>query len=617
MLPPPPVQRTAGVFVNRLVVAVRRILSHAGFPLLVGLLLGLPLRVAAAHEVPSRVLVTAIVRVDGGLLRAIVRVPLNAMRDVDFPLRGGGLLDMAQADSALHDAAQLWIASGLVMRAGDTVLGAPRVLRVRASLPTDGAFVSYAAALAQLNGAPLPPTTDIPAPQAMLDVLLEWPTPLAAGTLSADPQWAHLGVETTTVLRFTTDGSTERALTWLGTPGPVQLDPRWWHAAWRFVRWGVTHMLGGIDHILFVLCLVAPVRQLRPLVGIVTAFTVAHSITLGASALGYAPTALWFPPLVEVLIAASIVYMALENLVGATLHRRWMMAFAFGLIHGFGFSGALRDTLQFAGNHLLVALAAFNIGVELAQLGVLVVALPVLNVVFSRIVPERTGVLVLSALIAHEAWHWMTSRFETLREYRFSWPVLDAALAVVVIRVAMAGIAVGAVAWGLSLVLARWSLVPIRRSATLALLLAGSSIALAPRDVRAQVAPRSTAVGVYTAEQATKGREVFNGACLGCHTTATHMGPAFQQRWFGRSLAELFDYVSNLMPKAAPASLSEDEYVWVVAYILRLNGMPPGRAELTADPTWMRAVRIDSLAASVGRGHSIGNRSSPSVHGVR
>ena len=142
----------------------------------------------------------------------------------------------------------------------------------------------------------------------------------------------------------------------LGDPGLVRLDPRWHQAAWRFVQLGFGHILDGIDHLLFVLCLVIPFRRLRPLVAIITSFTVAHSITLIASASGFAPDALWFPPLIEVLIALSIVYMAFENIVGPKLERRWIIAFAFGLVHGFGFSFILRNSLQFAGAHL----AAFD-----------------------------------------------------------------------------------------------------------------------------------------------------------------------------------------------------------------------------------------------------------------
>src|SRR5262249_19145907 len=152
--------------------------------------------------------------------------------------------------------------------------------------------------------------------------------------------------------------------------------------------------LDGIDHLLFLFCLVIPFRRMRALVLIVTAFTIAHSITLIASASGFAPDALWFPPLIETLIAVSILYMALENIVSAAnLQRRWAIAFGFGLVHGFGFSFALRETLQFAGSHLLTSLLAFNVGVELGQLLVLAVLVPALSLVFRFVVAERMGVV--------------------------------------------------------------------------------------------------------------------------------------------------------------------------------------------------------------------------------
>jgi mono/diheme cytochrome c family protein len=109
----------------------------------------------------------------------------------------------------------------------------------------------------------------------------------------------------------------------------------------------------------------------------------------------------------------------------------------------------------------------------------------------------------------------------------------------------------------------------------------------------------STMAGVYTSEQADQGKEVFAGNCLGCHTTASHTGPAFLGRWMGRPLAELFDYLSSGMPKSAPGSLTEDEYVWVTAYILKLNGMPAGKTPLTGDLEALATVRVDT-AAGVG-----------------
>ena len=101
---------------------------------------------------------------------------------------------------------------------------------------------------------------------------------------------------------------------------------------------------------------------------IVTSFTVAHSISLIAAAFGFVPDALWFPPLVETLIAATIVYMALENIVGS--QRRSGAGSSpsrSGIVHGFGFSFVLRETLQFAGDHLVTSLLAFNVGVEIGQ----------------------------------------------------------------------------------------------------------------------------------------------------------------------------------------------------------------------------------------------------------
>jgi hypothetical protein len=235
----------------------------------------------------------------------------------------------------------------------------------------------------------------------------------------------------------------------------MRLDPRWHQAALTFVTLGFRHILGGIDHLLFVLCLVIPVRRLKPLIAIVTSFTIAHSITLIAAAKGFAPTALWFPPLIELLIAASIVYMAFENIVGARVEKRWMIAFGFGLVHGFGFSFALRQSLQFAGSHLLTSLLTFNVGVELGQILVLIIAIPLLGLLYRRVVSLRMGTILLSALVAHTAWHWMTDRGVALSAYQFEWPAFDAAFALQAVRLALFAVILGAVVWLLSLVFQR------------------------------------------------------------------------------------------------------------------------------------------------------------------
>ena len=131
----------------------------------------------------------------------------------------------------------------------------------------------------------------------------------------------------------------------------------------------------------------------------------------------------------------------------AELQRRWLITFGFGLVHGFGFSFALRRTLQFAGSHLLTSLLSFNVGVELGQLLVLVVLIPALDLLFKYVVAERTGTIILSALVTHTAWHWMTERWAVLRQYRFEWPVLDLAFWASAMRWAMVAVIVLGIAW--------------------------------------------------------------------------------------------------------------------------------------------------------------------------
>ncbi len=401
---------------------------------------------ARAHDIPASVVVQAFVRPEGRVLRVAVRAPMAAMRDVAFPLRDDGTLAIAAADPALRDAATLWLAKDLILFEGDAPLGDPRLVSARVSLPSDRSFAGYDAAVAHLTGPPLDPATKLPWAQAMLDVLFEYPIASDRSTFSIQPTLARLGVSVVTVLRYQPPAGAERAFEYTGDPGLVRLDPRWHQAAWRFVRFGFSHILDGTDHLLFLFCLVIPFRRFRALVAIVTAFTAAHSITLIASATGYAPDALWFPPLIETLIAVSILYMALENIVGVTsVQRRWAIAFGFGLVHGFGFSFALRQTLQFAGSHLLASLLAFNVGVELGQLLVLAILVPALALLFRFAVAERMGAIILSAFVAHTAWHWTAERWDRLRQ--FEWPAPGLVMMMWGVRVLLVVVALAGAAW--------------------------------------------------------------------------------------------------------------------------------------------------------------------------
>ena len=383
-----------------------------------------------AHDIPGDVTVQAFVKPEGQRLRLLVRVPLEALSDMVFPTYGPGYLNFERARERdeFTDAAMIWMGQEVQIFEDDTQLLEPSITAIKVSLPSNRSFETYEAALAHVQGPLLPATTQIVWQQAMLDVLFDYRIESDQSAFSIRPSLERMGLRVVTVLRFLPPNGPERAFDLRGDPGLVRLDPRWHQAAFRFVAMGFEHILDGTDHLLFLACLVIPFRRFRALAVIVTAFTVAHSVTLIASAYDLAPEALWFPPLVETLIAISIVYMALENIVGANVQRRWTITFVFGLIHGFGFSFALRETLQFAGSHLLTSLLSFNIGVELGQLLVLVLLVPTLSVLFRFVVAERTGTILLSALVAHTSWHWMTERWELLNQFPITWAAFSRAM---------------------------------------------------------------------------------------------------------------------------------------------------------------------------------------------
>jgi len=175
---------------------------------------------------------------------------------------------------------------------------------------------------------------------------------------------------------------------------------------------GVEHILGGIDHLLFVLALLFLVGFNRQLLWTITAFTVAHSLTLALSALGW--LTLRSPP-VEATIALSIVLVAGEALhKQPTLSRRWpaVVAFLFGLVHGLGFAGALKE-IGLPENHLIVALLSFNVGVELGQLLVVGIAYLVMRALARWPAVERARAPVLYA-IGGVAAYWSIGRIVSI-----------------------------------------------------------------------------------------------------------------------------------------------------------------------------------------------------------
>lgn len=182
------------------------------------------------------------------------------------------------------------------------------------------------------------------------------------------------------------------------------IDTGWSNIA-GFVLFGMEHIFTGYDHILFLLGLLLVGRGLKNLVGIVTAFTVAHSVTLALATLGIVQPVGW---VIEAAIALSIVYVGVENLLVREVRHRWRIAFAFGLVHGFGFAGLLREmNMDQAG--LLVSLLTFNAGVEIGQVLIVAMAWPLLHSLQGS--PYRLRIIQLvSVIIAVFGLIWFVER---------------------------------------------------------------------------------------------------------------------------------------------------------------------------------------------------------------
>ena len=204
----------------------------------------------------------------------------------------------------------------------------------------------------------------------------------------------HTTVFTAVTPRFAVD---------LGTNAPAPAEGV---SIGRFIVEGIVHM-AGLDHVLFVLALVLMSRRLRELLIVITAFTVAHSVTLALAALEVVSIR---PEIIEPIIALSILWAAVESVLDRHSQKRaYVATFLLGLVHGFGFSYVLRDNVGLPTDALVPALLSFNVGVEIGQIAIVLVLYPLRR--YAREKPwERRMVLGVAATIGGIAMWWFIER---------------------------------------------------------------------------------------------------------------------------------------------------------------------------------------------------------------
>lgn len=195
-----------------------------------------------------------------------------------------------------------------------------------------------------------------------------------------------------------------------GAPPSAQAPPPVSPPFSTFFRLGVSHILIGYDHLLFLCGLIVACRRFRSVVAIITCFTVAHSITLALAAFDIVTLS---PRIGEPLVAATIVFVGVENLLlrGREPKRRWLVTFVFGLIHGFGFAGALKAAGGgLSGAALAMPLFSFNLGVEAGQIAIAAICLPILFSLRRQEKFATYGPPVISTLVALAGLYWFLQR---------------------------------------------------------------------------------------------------------------------------------------------------------------------------------------------------------------
>lgn len=403
----------------------------------------------ANRSLPEDVNIQAIAKQDPRRLTLLVRVPLAAVKDIQFPTRGeNGDLDLSAVESMLPGAAKYWIADCFEVQEDGVVSARPQVVKARLSLISDNSFDSYEDAVAHMNAPGLPPETKVSPEQVWLDVIFEFSLHSDRPVIAIQPKVAALGLRVTTDLKYVRPDGGVREFSFDGDPGLIFLDARWGDAAKQFLRWGFRFVLRSADFLLFLFCLALALHRYMEIAPSAIAFAGALSVPLLAGAFGMKPDAVWLHPLIETLSAVAILLLAFANIVGrVTPRRRALFALSSGLVFGFICLFDFSAKVQFGGSHSVLSAVAFDLGVVAAVALLVALLVPVLSLLARSPKAERLEIIVFSALAADTAWGWLEERWSQLSKIPFHVPAFDAHLLVLTLRCLTVLVLFGGVLW--------------------------------------------------------------------------------------------------------------------------------------------------------------------------
>ena len=414
----------------------------------VSLFLFAPFVHAVNRPVPETVSIKAFARLEGPQLELLVRVPLAAIRDIQFPTRGDAAdLDLVALKSMLPGAARYWVASRFEVLDGGVPLPKPQVAETRISISADQSFDSYQRAAARLGAPDLPEDERVFWEQVWFDIRFLYPLSSTRPAIAIDPMLDALGVRVSTDLTYVRSDGTTRTFSFEGNPGLIVLEPRWTDAVKQFLARGARFVMRNAEFLLFLFCLALPFRRYRYLFPSVVTFAGSFVLALVATASGFAPTEQWFPPLTELLVAVAILLAAGSNIAGRVTPRRRAL-FSLGTGFVFGFSAALHlgTTLQFGGSHPATSTVAFGAGIVIAVAATLALLVPTLSLVFSFARVEHLERIIVSALAADTAWGWLTDRWAQLRRVPIP-PTFDVGMLALTLKALAILVLVGGLVW--------------------------------------------------------------------------------------------------------------------------------------------------------------------------
>jgi hypothetical protein len=371
---------------------------------------------ANGDDLPPEIQLQGFLKPEEGRVHLLVRVPLVLVASFGLPKRGPGYLDLTRIEDRLQQAAASTGRQIELQEDGATLV--PLKLTGRVSVLSDQSFSSYATALAHFDSPPLPVDTNLFWNQGFFDVHLEYPIPSERGHFSISVNVApELGQRLKLKLQFLPVDGPAQTYRLPGYSGRIALDPRGYEAAWLFIRLGFVDGF-AFDRFVFLLALIAPFRQFRSPLAVVLVLAGMQALTSTA----IAEQAVHDSPLLAALfgttLAAATVLLAIGNLAAPNLRHRWFIGAVVGGVSGLGLGHLLADALQFAGAHNFVSVVSFHVGMALSQAASLVLALAGSRLLFARVLGPALGLVVLSLILGHMAWHWMVDSSHEL-EHQF------------------------------------------------------------------------------------------------------------------------------------------------------------------------------------------------------